>query len=78
MIDRVKAIQAGLAVPQQEPAQKMDSSQLDVADRLNELTKFVECAWLAAYSVEDRGDVGGLSTVLDHAATGLRKLSREI
>jgi hypothetical protein len=78
LIDRLKAIKTNLAVPQHESAEDADSHLLDAVDRLNELTSFVDCAWLASRSVEDRGDRDGLSMVLDHAASGLRKLSEDL
>jgi len=78
LIDRLKATKANLAASQQWPAQSEDSRLLDAVERLNELTSFVDCAWLASRSVEDRSDRDGLSIVLDHAAMGLRKLSQDI
>jgi hypothetical protein len=78
LIDRLKAIKANLAAPQHESAQSEDSHLLDAVERLNELTNFIDCAWLASRSVEDRSDRDGLSVVLDHAATGLRRLSKEL
>ena len=71
LIDRLRAIKTNLAVPQSEYMPTLDPRLLDVVDRLNELTDFVECAWLASRSVEDKDDRGGLSVVLDHAAAGL-------
>jgi len=78
LIDRLKAIKVNLAASEQDPVQTGDSRLLDAIERLNELTSFVDCAWLASRSVEDRGDRDGLSIVLDHAAMGLRKLSQDI
>ena len=76
LIDRLKAIKADLAASEQDPVQTGDSRFLDAIDRLNELASFVDCAWLASRSIEDRGDRDGLSIVLDHAAMGLRKLCK--
>ena len=78
LIDRLKAIKTNLTVPQSEYTPTLDPRLIDVVDRLNELTDFVECAWLASRSVEDKDDRGGLSVVLDHAAAGLRQLSEDI
>ena len=76
LIDRLKATKANLTASPPESAG--DSQFLDAIDRLNELASFVDCAWLASRSIEDRGDRDGLSIVLDHAAMGLRKLSQDI
>jgi hypothetical protein len=78
LIDRLKAMKTHLAAPQPGSAGEGDSHLLDAVYRSNELTNFIDCAWLASRSVEDRSDRDALSVLLDHAATGLRKLSKDI
>lgn len=52
---------------------------LDIADRLNHLRGFVECAALAAgNNAIDPQDGNALQTVLEHAVDGMRDLSEAI
>jgi hypothetical protein len=70
LIDRLKTAEKVTRGP------SVDGMSKDVVDRLNELTDYVECGWLAARELENEQSGAGLSAVLGCAIVGLRELTK--
>lgn len=53
-------------------------SPLAIADKLNELRSFVDCAWSAAGTLGDPEERDGIQTVLHHVTKEMQKLALDI
>jgi hypothetical protein len=76
LIDRLKNAERIACAPSADYV-RPPATLVEFVDRLNELTNYVECGWLAARGLGDEHDNAGLSVALGRAVVGLRELSKD-
>jgi hypothetical protein len=76
LIDRLASLDERADTPSCSATEFDRQTLIDFADRLNEITDFVECGFLAARNLENEDESTPLSVLLSHAVAKLRELAR--